>query len=220
MVSDRETIPKAIIFFGPDGSGKTTQADLLVKEINNRGIKTRKVWLRSLHTLAFIISAAAMRCLSLENVYQFRTKYSHARGFKPIWYLIEFVSILPLILYKFYLPISRGYVIVAERFVIDWIVTLAYATRNESLMDSMLAKMVLKFIPSNSLLVFVDASYDAITSRGRTEDAIDFIQFQRQSYKNFAIQLSAFVIDTSNKTVDEVHNSILQRAYNVSCQNE
>jgi thymidylate kinase len=209
-------IPSAIIFFGPDGSGKTTQADMLVKELERNGIKTRKLWLRSLHTLAFIISKLAMHTLKLDTVYEFRAKYSHRRSFRRIWYAIEFISILPLILLRFRLPLMRGYTIVAERYVIDWIVSLSYLSRNELMLESLLAKSVLKFIPQSSILIYVDATFEAIYSRGRREDSREFIEFQRAFYAKLARQLNATIVDTSDKSLSEVHNLICRHALGVS----
>lgn len=42
-------------FFDPDGSGKSTQVNLLVDYYLNRGIKVRKFWLRSPHTFAYLL---------------------------------------------------------------------------------------------------------------------------------------------------------------------
>jgi thymidylate kinase len=206
------TIPNAIIFFGPDGSGKTTQADLLVLELRNHGVKVRKLWLRSLHTFAFLISKIAMHVLGLQSIYEFRARYSRAKPFRGIWYAIEFASILPLILFRFRLPLMKGYTIVAERYVIDWIVSLSYVSRNESLCDSRIAKAALKFIPKNSTLIYIDASYDAICSRGRNEESLEYIDFQRRFYEKIAQRLNSIVIDTSNKSIQEVQKLIYQYA--------
>ena len=205
-------LPPAIIFFGPDGSGKTTQADLLVHELRINGIKTKKVWLRSLHTLAYVISNFAMHILDLQDIYEFRAKYSNMKSFRKMWHLIEFISILPLILFKFHLPLSRGYTLVAERYVIDWIVSLSYVSRNESLLDSSLAKSALRFIPRNSLLIFIDANYDALCSRGRKEESFEFIEFQRRLYAKIALMLNSVVIDTSDKNKQQVHKIICHHA--------
>lgn len=197
-------IPRAIIFFGPDGSGKTTQANMLVSELNRKGIRNKKLWLRSLHTLAFLISKVSMYVMKLNDVYQLRTKYSHHTAFRIIWYSIEFVSILPLILTRFYLPLLQGYVIVAERFVIDWVVSVAYATNNPSLVDSWFATWMMYFIPKQSVLVYIDAEYDSILSRRGAEDSFESIEFQRTCYSKFAQKLHALQIDSSNKGICEV----------------
>jgi len=202
--------PKAIIFFGPDGSGKTTQTDLLIQRLRKDGVSTRRLWLRSLHTLAFVISKIAMHVLGLESVYDFRSKYSHIRSFRPLWYAIEFISILPLVLFRFYIPLARRQTVVAERYVIDWVVSLSYASSNESLLDSILAKAVLRFMPKDSLLIYIDADYDTIYSRGRRDDSSEFIEFQRRFYAKIAQIVNAVIINTSDKTVQEVHELIYQ----------
>ena len=209
-------IPSAIIFFGPDGSGKTTQADMLVKELNTSGVKTKKLWLRSLHTLAFLISKLAMQLLHLDSVYEFRAKYSQKRSFRRIWYAIEFLSILPLILVRFRLPLLRGYTIVAERYVIDWIVSLSYLSHNELMLDSLLARSVLKFIPKGANLIYMDATYEAILSRGRSEDSKEFIEFQRTLYTRIASMLNATIVDTSDKSIREVHDLICHHMIGVN----
>lgn len=106
----------------------------------------------------------------------------------------------------------QGKTIVAERYVVDWIVSLSYVTRNERLLDGGISHQVLKFIPKNSLLIYVDASFDAITARGRNDDSVDFIEFQRKSYTKFARRLGATTIDTSDKSLNEVHQLILDLA--------
>jgi thymidylate kinase len=207
MLTTRKA-PKVLIFFGPDGSGKTTQADMMVTDLKKNGMKVSKLWLRSLHTLAFVISRVAMQVLGLSSVYEFRTKYAHSKVFRSFWFGIEFISILPLIYWKLQIPLLKGESIVAERFVIDWIVSLSYVSRNESMVNGKLAKLALKFIPKNAELVFIDASYDVIQSRGRREDTKEFIEFQRKLYSKIAKDLNAFVIDTSDKSLEEVHTLI------------
>jgi len=216
MMITTSKMPKAIIFFGPDGSGKTTQADLLVKDLEKNGVRTKRLWLRSLHTLAFVISKLAMRILDLKDVYEFRSKYSRRRSFRSIWYIIEFISIIPLVLLKFRIPLSIGYTVVAERYIIDWMVSVSYASRNELFIDSLIARLAFKLIPKQSLLIFIDASYDAIRLRGRTEDSFEFIQFQRTLYARIANKLNSLVINTSDKTLPEVHELISQYALQVS----
>jgi thymidylate kinase len=210
-------IPRAIIFFGPDGSGKTTQANMLISELDRKGIRNKKLWLRSLHTLAFLISKASMYIMKLDDIYQLRTKYSDHAAFRIIWYSIEFVSILPLILAKFYLPLLQGYVIVAERFVIDWVVSVAYATNNPSLVDSWLASFVMYFIPKQSVLVYIDAEYSSILSRRGAKDSFESIEFQRTCYSKFAQKLHALQLDTSNKGICEVFDQIKDFVF---CENK
>jgi thymidylate kinase len=198
---------RAIIFFGPDGSGKTTQADILLQELTRKGIKCKRFWMRSLHTLAFLISKIAMNLLSLHNVYEFREKY--AVRLRRLWYFIELISILPLVI-RFYILLYKGYVVIADRFIIDWIVSLAYVMRDESFINSRYAKLVLKFIPRNSLLIFLDADYDVIIRRRvDTAESKEYIMFQKKYYTIFAKSLGAQIIDTSNKNILDVNGFLI-----------
>ena len=189
---------------------------MLVEELKRNGIKTRKLWLRSLHTLAFMISKLAMHLLHLDSVYEFRAKYSHKPSFRRIWYVIEFISILPIIMLRFRLPLICGYTVVAERYVIDWIVSLSYVSHNELMLDNLLARTVLKFIPKGSTLIYIDAPYEVIYSRGRRIDSREFIEFQRSLYGKIARLLNATVVDTSDKNIREVHDLIYHHTLGVN----
>jgi len=48
--------PALIHFFGPDGSGKTTQVDILLRQLLSKGVPAKKGWIRSPHTLAFVFA--------------------------------------------------------------------------------------------------------------------------------------------------------------------
>ncbi|GIU71704.1 MAG: hypothetical protein KatS3mg003_1183 [Candidatus Nitrosocaldaceae archaeon] len=200
-----------VIFFGPDGSGKTTQADLLVKYLRGKGVKVRKVWFRSLHTLAFLLSWLFAKLLGIK-ITDFRMRYRCKKWFKKIWLPIEFISIIPLIIIKAYIPSKLGYSIVAERFIIDWIVMMAYLFRDNSILDSRYAKFLLKFIPHDAILIYIDADYDTIISRRKDDaDSLEFINAQRELYNIFAKQFNAYIIDTSKYDIDKT--SYLIRSY-------
>ena len=55
--------PRLIVITGIDGSGKTTIARLLTKQLRSEDIKTRYVWIKSLHTLAYLLSRVFVRTL-------------------------------------------------------------------------------------------------------------------------------------------------------------
>src|SRR5438445_11343811 len=52
---------RLVSFFGPDGSGKTTQAKMLADHLRARGVKVRLAWIRSKHTLPYLVLSAMRR---------------------------------------------------------------------------------------------------------------------------------------------------------------
>jgi thymidylate kinase len=207
MKTHKSNIPRVIIFFGPDGSGKTTQAKLLSDQLKSRGFSVKKIWMRSVHTLAFLISRIAQQFLKLNDVYEFRSKYVRHSN---LWYLLEFVSIIPLIFFSLYLPLLRGHIVVADRFVIDWIVSIAYWTHNPSFIHSRWAGFALRLIPKDAIMIYIDAEYQVLSSRRQLEESFDYINFQRTCYIMFAEELDAAKVDTSNKNIQEVNEIILK----------
>src|SRR5437016_9013622 len=130
--AERLMVPKLVSFFGPDGAGKSTQVRILVNRLGPAGLRVKKVWIRSPHTLAFIVSRLLFR-LGLYRVavnpFGLGAKqplvYPQSLS-KGIWAFIETISVLPLILLRVYLPLWMGYRLVAERYVVDTIVTISY----------------------------------------------------------------------------------------------
>jgi hypothetical protein len=83
------------------------------------------------------------------------------------------------------------------------VVYLAYWLGDKTL-QSFLARVLLSFIPRNSMLIHMDAETDVLLSR-HPDDAIneDYIKFQRKAYNEFAKSLKAITIDTTSCSVEE-----------------
>lgn len=203
-------LPKAIVFFGPDGAGKTTLAQLLVSYLQSNGCRSRITWMRARHSLAYVL-AKFFKKLGYYRVVKSpngRVSYyifdpSLFPKLRGLWYLIEFVSILPWIITKVYLPKMLGYIVVSERYAVDTVVYLGYWLGDDT-MDGFLAKVLLNFIPRDSVLVHMDADTNVLLGR-RPEDFInkDYIVFQRNAYKAFAKSLNAITVDTTSCSVEE-----------------
>jgi hypothetical protein len=203
---------QAVVFFGADGTGKTTQANLLIAQLSGRGFKTKKAWIRGRHTIAFFLSQILIKVgfphlLSQPNTIGGKIVDTRCIAGKWIWALIEFVSVLPLIIRRIYIPLLMGYVVVAERYVVD---TVVY---NEFFIGQSFkpfAKILLRMIPKHSQIVHLDASKVDVISR-RSDDVLleDFVDYQLQRYRKFALRLGAITINTSFQSIDVVSERIL-----------
>ncbi len=67
----------------------------------------------------------------------------------------------------------------------------------------------MKFIPSNCVLIHLDADYDTLVKRrGRLVEPRSFIDFQKEGYAWLSRQFATHYIDTSKLTVDETSEAI------------
>lgn len=214
--------------FGPDGAGKSTHVELLVRYLNENGVKAKKIWVRSPHTLAFLIWGLLRRL----GKYSVETNHLGKEFYRPrirtrlsrnVWGFIELISMLPH-LFGAYFLIKRGYLLVAERYVIDSIATIAYYLDDRSFIAGHTAKLLLKFLPLNSVLIFLDATYDVIARRrGAIAEPMTFIEMQRYAYHYYSKIFGCDTIYTENYSVQASHQMILDiihsRLQSASCSN-
>ncbi len=208
---DKKRVVRFVHFFGADGVGKTTQAQMLVDQLRQKGVRSKLIRLRSGRTLAFILYLLYKRYGSSRvqlggdgrvlRVYTIRSRFD-----RHMWSLIEFSSMLPLIFQKVLYPLARGNIVVAERYMIDAIATISYFVNDPSWPNSFMARLLIRFIPPNSILIRLDAPFETIAKRkGKGVDPREYIEFQRRTYSAFAKVMNALTIDTSSKRPSETN---------------
>lgn len=207
------TSGRCVILFGSDGTGKTTQALLLTNNLKIEGLKTKRVWIRGRHTISFLISRLF---LALGYKAFFRAAWapggkvldSRSIQNKKIWSFMEFISVLPLIISRVYLPILFKRYIVAERYVVDTVVYNEYFIGDAF---NPYARMLLRMIPKGSVVIHLDASINDVLARRPHESVmIDFINFQLEKYRILAKSLNAFTINTSILRASQVNQLIMK----------
>jgi thymidylate kinase len=204
-----------ISIFGPDGSGKSTQARLLAMYLASQGFKAKIVWIKSFHTLAYVLSRLYWR-LSPRSVEL--NAYGHIIRIKPlchgklrrlVWVWIEFISIIPRILIKVYLPSLIGEIIITERYLIDSVVSIAYAIDDDKFDSRLIAKILIRFIPKNSILIHLDSDYETVNKRRRNlTDPEEFFRFQQILYDKLSAYLGATKINTCEQGIEETAKEI------------
>ena len=209
------SLPTLIILYGPDGVGKSTQIDILAKQLTADGHTVKKVWLRGPHTMAFLLSRIlikAGRTRHLSNPFG-RVKTLPDIGTNPLikqlWALTEFVSVLPLLVIRVILPLKLGYHVLADRYVLDVVVSTAFYINDPNFIRHKISNILMGFIPTSSVLIHLDADYDTlIKRRGNLVEPESFIDFQKNGYALLSQRVPTHYIDTSKLTVDETSEAI------------
>jgi len=198
-----------ICFFGPDGSGKTTLAKALARELEDHSFNVRIPWMRGTHTLASLLARFLSRFALFrgsDNPYYGISIPNHA---KRVWQLIEFISVLPILLIRFMLPCFLGYVVIAERYLPDFLVWVSLTTRDIGYLRSLEAKFMLALSMKADVKVYVTASETELVRRRSGEVNHEFLRKQLKLYDNMAKLIRAYKIDTTERGVEETLGYLL-----------
>ena len=205
-----------IVITGMDGSGKTTLANWLYKYFISKGYKSKYVWIKSNHTFAYLLSCVLISLgryrifRNPKGVMQYRIITSEGMFIRKIWPFIEFISVLPLIIFKVKIPLLLGYRIVCDRYTIDTIVSVTLYTRNMNFLNSILGKILLKMIPKESTIILLDADYlTVLKRRPDIEYTENEIKKGIRIYRTLSRKLNMFSIDVQTHTIEQVRNRVI-----------
>jgi GTPase SAR1 family protein len=196
-----------ICFFGPDGSGKTTLAKELAKNLNNRGLRVKLSWMRGTHTFTSLLAEI------LSNFSTFRGSdnpyygITIPRSLKRLWQLLEFASVIPIILFKFILPSMLSSSVVAERYAPDFVAWISITTGDQRYLDRMEAKFLLALSSKAHAKIYVTATLEELSKR-RKEINLN-LRGQLNRYNRIASSLQAYKLDTTNKSSKESLEDVL-----------
>ena len=198
-----------ITLFGPDGSGKTTLARALRVEFRRRDLKPIVVWMRGTHTLASLIAKLLSKFATFKGQNNHYYGISIPSCMKRLWQLIEFTSVLPIILSRFMLPSLFGYIVIAERFIPDFLVWVSLTTRDEDYLKRLEAKFMLALSMKVNVRLYVTASEAELAKRRSGEVDREFLSRQLKLYDKMAKLVGAHKIDTTGRSVEETLNELL-----------
>ena len=198
-----------ICLFGPDGSGKTTLARALAEGFKRRGSRVIVSWMRGTHTLASMLARFLSRFAIFrgsDNPYYGISIPDYA---KRVWQLIEFISVLPILLTRFMLPCLLGYTVIAERYLPDFLVWVSLTTRDIDYLRSLEARFMLALSTKVDVKFYVTASETELAKRRGGEVNGEFLSRQLKLYDKVAKLVRAYRIDTTERSVEETLDYLL-----------
>jgi len=193
-------VKRVICLSGPDGSGKSTLARLLAKHLSsNRRVKVS--WLRGSHTAASLMA----RFLSLfSNMRGPGNPYygiSIPSSLRPLWWFLEFASMLPRWFLQFLIPGTYG-VVVGERGLLDFLVWVCVTT-DVGFLGSLWGRATLALATRYCRNVLVTASPRELVRRKGSEPTAKTIPKQWVIYRALSRELGLVTIDTTHETPSE-----------------
>jgi thymidylate kinase len=200
-----------IYFFGPDGSGKTSLVRKTALALSTRGHRVKISWMRGTHTISFMFSRILRVHAAFKGCNQ--RMISIPNSLKPVWRLIEFVSVMPVLLIRFVVPSLLGFWVIGERYIPDFIVWVSIVTNDNDYVNSLESKILLSLARKAVVNIYVTA--DIIELNARSSENFGFLTSQLRLYGVLAKELNAYTVNTTHRSVEssfqEVNSIISQK---------
>lgn len=205
-----------IYICGPDGTGKSTQAELVIESFSKKGKIYEYRWLRFNHLFSLpLLAIARLRGLSevqtLENGEKIGYHYFYkSKTISSIYPLLLFLDSLILSIAKLYIPrILFKKNIVCDRFIYDTLIDLIISTHKTNLHRSLIGKYFLKLVPKNTKIVMLLAEEEELKQRRADIMQDKTLEMRLDLYRNFAKKYNISVID-AGLPIDSVHKEVLK----------
>jgi len=209
-------IPCVIVITGVDGAGKSTIARLLKRELLLRGYNVRIVWVKSLHTLAYLTYLLFSKVKGKEYVKNpcnkvvehYVTTWMKKLG--KVWLLIEFVSILPWILLKVEAP-SKFRTIICDRYIPDFLATASLRIGEPLTPWKSLIGKFLRALQQKCEVTLLDINYRTVLKR---RPDIEYTEEELKKliviYRVLAREQRAKVVNTATNGVKETLRQVVE----------
>lgn len=204
---------RMIYFFGADGTGKTTQANLAASNLRKHGFKVWRASIKQHHTFAYMfLKLMPSKNLQGESVHYYGFSDNLTAKIRAPWKILELASVFPALIYKIYIPMLLGYIVVCDRYLFDTLATLSYFLKDPRILSGLPSKILQCFIPKKSLLVLFEAENIDIFTRKQDEPlTLKLLEYYRQSYRQLTwwSGRKIITINTSKLSVKEVQTQML-----------
>jgi thymidylate kinase len=204
-----------IYIAGCDGTGKSTQAELLMQRLSVQGVKAQHVWMRfpfffSLPLLAYArwkrYSWHEERDGMHHGYWDFRRSWLLRRAFP--WIFLLDAAIVALL--RIYLPIWRGENVVCERFVLDMLADLIVACDDPALLNKPPGAWFIKLIPHRANTVILELDAETIRTRRPDLKTDCKLEARLQAFRRIA-RNGAYPLISSALPVEVVQGRIWER---------
>jgi thymidylate kinase len=209
--------PIVISLSGIDGSGKSTQLELVAKRFEERGLAYKYVRLRWACFISYV-PLALCRILGYTEwktnarekkryiVYSFHENVALA----TVWAKFFTLDLLARSFVRTKIPILNGYFVLCDRSEFDALIDLVVETRNYGLIESMVGKLLLSISQKGRATFLIDISEEEAFKRKKDTPSLDYLKDRRQLYLDMAKRLNMPVLE-GKSTEESIHRQFVER---------
>lgn len=208
--------PRLICIIGPDGTGKTTQAKILIEKLREMGYEYEYRWMRFHHLISLPVLALA-RLMGLTEVQTLpdgrKIGYHYfyrSRLISKLYPIALYLDTVLAMIFKIYIPLKiQRKRLVCDRFIHDTLVDLMVDLDNPKFANSKTAKRFLKMIPRECLTILLVAPREKI--KERRED----LKFDRslgrriEIYRELSKRFPQLIEIDASLDINRIHRQIL-----------
>jgi len=216
-----------ICFTGIDGSGKTTQAKLLVDWLESIGVKSMYIWSRGeVRTIRSILLFMGRKALgtSAREIARDKKSYAEYQSRKskfmenPLvripWSVMAYVEHLIQINLDIRRKIRDGFVVVCDRYLWDSNVDIAVSNnKNAEWLSSGLNRFMRRLIPKPTISFFIDIPPEEAMKRKNDIPSYDYVRKRAELYRYLA-KGNPFIMINGCEDVAAIQNKIVNTVKN------
>jgi thymidylate kinase len=217
--------PKIIVLMGLDGSGKTTQAELVAQLLNGRGIRSRVVWMRGESYLTrpvLRVGKALLRAPGAakrgdgikaggrydDYVTSKRSMFSN-RLLRSVWRTLTILDLLISIRKAFSKLPGGTRVVLMDRYIYDTFIDIDTAFgAGGAEVDRLLGSRLIKIFPKPEKVILLEVTPEEAMRRKDDIPSVDYLTERRGLYKRVAWTVGASKIDGS-LPIEEINSELM-----------
>ncbi len=192
-----------IAFSGLDGVGKTLYSRIIAYILASKGLKVKIIWVKSLHTLAYVLYMFFRRIgvnewiINPNGVVVEHYSSPVIRRLNRLWSLIEFLSIIPwLIVIGIYKLL--GYTVILDRYLYDFLIVVGIRIGNPLWFTQSIIGKTMYLHAKKTKTVVLDAPLKIIMKRRvDIEYTLEELLIQRALYRLLARINEDLLLETS-----------------------